>query len=309
MNDLYYGEIIIKETGEIGDGLVLTQPENYVVIHKESVAKKRDYLVQRRNADAFSSLAGRFTFTLATTIKELNLDKRFTQAEKSRIMFLGSYVNYKEKGSFLMFDNGRYILKKHLQDLLEIKNRKEFYQFYNKLVNTKIIMEDVQDKKNTKLIWSKKYHFRGTVTKTLQKELNLIKTFDKQVRVLYKEKLDNGKAEHTPHNLYYLFMLLPYVHLQANIICKYPDREINESVPFTVTELAKELGFKRSNDLKRKLFGITLKGLPVFSTIQNAYLFHILVNPFIVRRSRKSPSEDLLFHFKDTAERLSSKTR
>ena len=299
-------EFINRETGEILEG-VLVNPEQYNIYSKEKEANRKAFLRGQENKELFEELAGRFTFTLSSTIKELNQDQRFTPAEKTRIMFLGTYVTYQEQGSYLRHDNGNSILKNRLQELLEIKNKKEFYNFYNKLVETGVLSEVIEGKSKIYLKWNSKYHFKGKPSSSAQKEKNLVKTFDKQVRELYKEKNEKGKAVHTPNNLYTLFMVLPYIHPEANILCKHPENDLNTCEPLSINELAELFGFNRSNDLKCKLFKVMLKGLPVFTIQQNAFVTHILVNPFVVYRSSKAPSPALLVHFKDTAVRLMTK--
>ncbi|MGE6630740.1 hypothetical protein [Bacillus sp. NPDC077027] len=296
--------VINYETGEKLEGLFITNPEQYTIISKEKEVNKKAYLRGKENKELFEELAGRFTFTLSSTIKELNLDQRFTPAEKTRIMFLGTYVTYQEQGSYLRHDNGNFILKNRLQELLEIKNKKEFFTFYNKLVETGILSEEIEGKSTIYLKWNSKYHFKGKPSSSAQKEKNLVKTFDKQVRELYKEKNDKGKAVHTPNNLYTLFMVMPYIHPEANILCKHPENDLNTCEPLTVNELAEMFGFSRSNDLKKKLFKVMLKDLPVFTIQQNAFVSHILVNPFVVYRSSKAPNPALIVHFRDTAVRL-----
>lgn len=291
------------ETGEKVEGLLLQNPENYIIISKESEAKRKAYLQGKQHKGIFDEIAGRFTFSLSSTIKELNQDKRFTQTEKTRIIFLGTFVSYQEKGSYLMHDNGNLIYKNKLQSLLEMSNKNEFYKFYNNMLDAGILQEEHINKTTIKLIWSSSYNFRGTAPASALKEKNLIKTFDKQVRELYQEKDAKGKKVHTPNNLYTLFMLLPYVQPESNIICLNPE-DVSNPKPLTIQELADLFGYNRSNDLKRKLFKVKLKGLPVFSTISNTNYTHILVNPFIVYRSNKAPNDALLNHFKDTANRL-----
>ncbi|WP_404347499.1 hypothetical protein LG311_17870 [Sutcliffiella horikoshii] len=293
-----------RETGEIQDIMVITNPAEYTVISKEKEANKKAYIRGKENKEMFEELAGSFTFTLSSTIKELNQDQRFTPAEKTRIMFLGTYVTYQEQGSYLRHDNGNFILKNKLQDLFEIKNKKEFYTFYNKLVETGILSEDIEGRSKIYLKWNSKYHFKGKPSSSAQKEKNLVKTFDKQVRELYKEKNEKGKAVHTPNNLYTLFMVMPYIHPEANILCKFPENDLNTCEPLTINELAEMFGFSRSNDLKKKLFKVMLKGFPVFTIQQNAFVSHILVNPFVVYRSGKAPNPALLIHFRDSAIRL-----
>ncbi len=299
--------IMPDENGEIVNGRFVPDNEQYIISSKEKEANKKAYLRGKENKELFEELAGRFTFTLSSTINELNQDQRFTPAEKTRIMYLGTYVTYQEQGSYLRHDNGNFILKNRLQELLEIKNKKEFYNFYNKLVKTGILSEEIEGKSKIYLKWNSKYHFKGSPSASAQKEKNLIKTFDKQVRELYKEKNEKGKAVHTPNNLYTLFMVLPYIHPEANILCKHPENDLNKCEPLTLPELAEMFGFSRSNDLKKKLFKVMLKGLPVFTIQQNAFVSHILVNPFVVCRSSKAPNPALLVHFRDTAVRLMTK--
>src|SRR5699024_4489276 len=114
-------------------------------------------------------------------------------AEKTRIIFLGTFVSYKENGSYLIHDNGKPILKSKLKSLLEISNNKEFYRFFNKLLDAGIVKEKVINRSNIKLKWNTEYSFKGTASNKQQKETNLIKTFDKQVRELYQEKDEQGK--------------------------------------------------------------------------------------------------------------------
>jgi len=294
-------------TGEMVNGVLITNPEEYTIISKKKEANRKEFLRRQENKELFEDIAGKFTFTLSSTIKELNQDTRFSPAEKTRIMFLGTYVAYQEQGNYLRHDNGHLIYKNKLQELLEIKNRKEFYAFYNKLVSAGIIIEEVENRTTIKLKWSNKYHFKGKAPAAALKEKNLIKTFDHQIRELYKEKNENGKSVHTPNNLYTLFMVIPYIHPETNVLCKYPEKPFDQCEPFTLTELAEAFGFNRTNDLKRKLLKVLLKGLPVFSIQQNAFYTYILVNPFVVWRSNKAPSEALTITFLDTAQRLLDK--
>ncbi|WP_368298535.1 hypothetical protein [Cytobacillus firmus] len=296
--------IMPDENGEVINGRFVPDNEDYLISNRQKEANKKKFLIGQENKTLFEDIAGRFTFTLSSTIKELNQDQRFTTAEKTRIMFLGTYVTFQEQGSYLRHENGNFILKNKLQELLEIKNKKEFYTFFNKLVDTGILIEEIEGKSKVYLKWNSKYHFKGSPSATAQKEKNLVKTFDKQVRELYKEKNEKGKAVHSPTNLYTLFMVLPYIHPEANILCRYPERDLNTCEPLTLPELAEMFGFQRSNDLKRKLFKVLLKGLPVFTMQQNVYETHIVVNPFIVYRTNKAPNSALLVHFRDTAKRL-----
>lgn len=306
-NDLSVEKDCDMETGEVGEYLKVKNPENYVVLNKKKHANKKEFLRGRQKKSEFEELAGRFTWTLSTTIKRLNQDERFSQTEKTRIIFLGTYVAYQEKGSYLTHDNGKLIYKNKLQSILEMTNKKEFYKFYNKMLDAGIIQEELLGKSTIKIKWSNSYNFRGTAPSSELKAKNLIKTFDKQVRELYKEKDANGKKVHTPNNLYTLLSLIPYVHPDSNMLCLHPENS-NDYHPLTIVEIAKMFGYNRTNDFKKKLFKVKLRGLPVFAVVSNANYSHILVNPFIVYRINKAPNDALMIHFKDTERRLLNKS-
>jgi hypothetical protein len=304
-NHVYTGSFANLETGEIlEDVKIITEPNKYAVVPVERIEQKKEFAERKQRNDLYMEIADGFTWSYISKLSELHQDQRFTEDEKTRIMFLGTYVSYSDKGSFLAFPNGRYIRKKNLKGLLELKEEKKFYSFYNKLLDTGIITEVPDTEGGKKLKWSEQYHFRGKLPKGSGAEAGLLKTYDKQIQELYKAKKDNGKALHSPKQLYTVFMVLPFVHYETNIICKNPNVPFDETEPLSIDELAKGLGFKRSNDLKRKMLQIELKEQPVFSFIQNKKATHITVNPFVVWRQNQMPNKTLMLHFFDTAKKI-----
>ena len=284
------------ETGEIIESLV-GDIEDFTFISNESIKKKQEHKKNRLENSNFNILTGGFIFTMMNTLKELIADTTFTQAEKTRIMFLGTYVSYDKNSpreiSLLSFP----ILKNQLMELLEMTNRKEFYAFYNKLVEADVITEDVIDRSTVKLIWSKQYHFKGKTTSGSNSSQNMVKTYDNQIREMYTEKDAKGKAVHTAHSLFNVFTLMPYVHPVSNALCKYPDNPVHASEPFTLKELAGLFGYQRSNDLKRMLFKIKLHKIPVVAIAETSEGTNIFINPFLVNRTGKTPNATLFTMF------------
>ncbi|MFS0637303.1 hypothetical protein AB1K84_15495 [Mesobacillus foraminis] len=304
--DLYIEKrtVVDTETGELfPQALIIAEPDKVVITKKATFQSRKDFLERKNRKGVFEELAEGFTFTYISKISELHEDERFTDDEKTRIMFLGTYVSYSKKGSFLTFSNGRLIYKHNLKTLLEISSDNKFYSFYNKLVETGIITE-VPEGSIKKLKWSNEYHFKGKLPKGSEGEASYIKTYDKQIQELYKAKNSKEKALHSPKQLYTVFMLLPFVHYETNLICKFPNKPFTECEPLDLNELAKGLGFNRSNDLKRKLMKISLKEQPVFQFNITNKGTHITVNPFIVWRQNKLPDDALLVTFFDTARRI-----
>lgn len=307
--DVKTGNFVDTETGEKFDGakLIIDSHKYDVVpaVPAERRQQQKEHIQRKQRKDIFDKIADGFTFSYISKVSELHEDKRFTDDEKTRIMFLGTYVGYSEKGSFLMHNtNGRFIYKHRLKDLLELGNKNKFYSFYKKLIDAGIIVE-IKTEAGIKLKWSEEYHFKGKLPKGYgAKDIGAFKTYDKQIQELYKAKKDNGKPIHSAKQLYTVFMVLPFVHYETNILCKYPNAPTEEAEPLSIEELAEGLGFKRSNDLKRKLLKIELKEQPVFSFIQNKKATHITVNPFIIWRQKKMPDASLLSHYFDTAKRI-----
>lgn len=183
-NDIITNAKIITEDGEVFEGIGVLNPETKTIIDKEVTKQRKKYFAEKKNYEAFNDLVGGFTFMLAETITSLHKDTRFSDTEKARIIYLGTYCSYETSGRYLKFANNVPILKSHLQELLELSNNKQFYAFYNKLVQYKIITEEIVSPRETRLLWSAEYHFKGTAKGSGVKSTDVIKTYDKQVQAL-----------------------------------------------------------------------------------------------------------------------------
>lgn len=304
--DVFTDTHVNKTTGEIISAVIITNPDKYEVVEKKRVKQKRYFAERKNRTNLYNKIVDGFTFSHLKTISKLHTDNRFKDDEKTRIMVLGTYVSYTDKGSFLKYANGHYVRKNHLMDLLHISKRDKFYSFYNKMVDAEIITE-VKEGNTLKLRlkWSNMYHFKGTIPKNVGIDADtLIKSYDNQIRELFNARNERGRLLHSPTLLYSVFMVLPFVHYETNILCKYPNKPFDDCQPLTMNELAKGLGYSRSNDLKRKLLRINLKEQPVFSFNTTNKATHITVNPFVVWRQQKMPDASLLVSFYDTAKRI-----
>ncbi|OIJ12959.1 hypothetical protein BKP35_10390 [Anaerobacillus arseniciselenatis] len=300
--------LVDADTGENLGNKLMVSDETQVNIHSKKLDDSRkEYFDRKHRKDLFDEIAEGFTFTYINKVSELHEDERFTDDEKARIMYLGTFVNYSDKGSMLVVANGEPINKKQLKELLEISNKKKFYSFYTKLLVAEII-EEVPTEAGIGFKWSEAYHFKGKVTKGNSVESErFIKTYDKQIQELYQAKKANGKPVNSSKQLYTVFMVLPFVHYETNVLCKFPNKPFSECEPLTIDELASSLGFNRSNDLKRKMLKVELKELPVFSFNTTSKNTHITVNPFVVWRQNKMPEASLMVTFFDTAKRIAGR--
>lgn len=282
----------VDENGEFEDIALVRNLENKTIIDTDKLNKMKQYQANKRDYDNFIDIAGGFSFMLVDTLKELHKDTRFTDSEKARIIFLGTYCSYETSGRYLLFNNNKYILKSHLQDLLEISNKKEFYTFYNKMVETRIIEEDYRGRFEIRLKWSSDYHFKGKASKNGTKSIDTVK------------------------NLYIMFMVLPFINKESGVLCNNPlvdDEE--DSQPLELTDLAEMFGYPKPSMIKNKLLKCKLFGTNVFfvgdgmDMKKRRKYTRIFVNPFVASRSPKAPNPTLLALFPDTEKVLSERLK
>lgn len=296
---------IVDENGEIRKGAFIENYENKTVIEKESIEKMKEYQAKKRTYDNFTDIAGGFSFMLVDTLKQLHKDTRFTDMEKAKIMFLGTFCSYETSGRYLFTNNNQFLLKNNLQELLEITNKKEFYKFYNMLVETGIIDEEVLGRFEVRLKWNNKYHFKGKAIKNGAKSTDTVKAYDRQIQTLYKEKDAKGKSINTPKNLYILFMVLPFINKESGVLCQQQHNPIEEACePLEINDLAEMFGYPKASILKTKLMNCKLYGTNVFfigeGMLDRKKYTRIYVNPFVSSRSPKAPNPSLLTMFPNT---------
>jgi hypothetical protein len=312
----FYREI--DENGEIHDFAIIKNPQNKIIMNKEALQKKQEFLDIKKNYELFTDLVGGFSFMLVNTLKELHMNQHFNDMEKARIIFLGTYVSYESSGRYLMTNNNKYLLKSDIQELLEISNKKEFYKFYNKLIQYGIIEEEVLGRFEIKLKWNSKYHFKGSASQYGYSSTETVKAYDRQIQELYKAKNEKGKSINTPKHLYILFMVLPFINSESGALCRNPLNQVEEDAePLELKDLAEMFGYPKPNMIKTKMMNCKLYGTNVFfigEGIQNRNKYtRIYVNPFVASRSAKAPNPSLLAMFPNTeevlAKRLTSQQR
>jgi hypothetical protein len=306
-------ERIVYDDGTFEDVIPVSSLEGKMIVDQVAKQKQMKYFRDKKEYDNFSDIAGGFTFMLVDTLNAFHKDDRFTDIEKARIMYLGTYCSYKEAGRYLFTNNNRHILKSDLQDLLEMTNKKEFYKFYNKLVETEIIYGEVISRNEVRLKWNNQYHFKGDAKGNGIKSTDTVKTYDNQIQALYKEKDASGKSINTPKNLYVLFMVLPFINAESGVLCLHPHNPVvEECQPLELDDLRDIFGYERITTLKTKLLGCKLYGTNVFfigeGTLDRKKYTRVFVSPFVASRSgNKAPNDSLLAMFPNTEKAIVEK--
>ncbi|NMD72439.1 hypothetical protein HHO41_19395 [Bacillus sp. DNRA2] len=305
-------ERIVFEDGTFEDYIKKSDLVGKTIIDNDVLKRKQEYYDNKKNYELFTDVVGGVTFMLVDTLKAFHQDVRFNDMEKARIMFLGTYVSYDDKGSYLMTNNNRYLLKKDLRGLLEISNEKEFYKFYKKMIETEILEEELLGRFEIRLKWNSKYHFKGKASKGGTGGTETVKAYDRQIQALYKEKDANGKSVNTPKNLYLLFMVLPFINVESGVLCHQQQNPVEDGCqPIELNELAKMLNYTKASTLKNKLLGCKLYGTNVFfigEGMKNRKKYtRIFVNPYVAGRSGKMPNATLKAMFPETEKAIVQK--
>jgi hypothetical protein len=309
MNSIFKGievERIVYDDGTFEDMIPVSSLKGKTIYDQKTINMKTKIMKDKKDYTKFSDVVGGFSFMLVDTLKAFHQDDRFTDIEKARIMFLGTYCSYEEAGRYLFTNNNRHILKSDLPELLEMTNRKEFYKFYKKLVESEIIYEEVKNRNEVRLKWNNKYHFKGGPKSNGTKSTETVRTYDYQIQALYKEKNEKGKSINTPKNLYILFMILPFINSDSGVLCHQQQNPIVEDCqPLELDDLREMFGYERITTLKTKLLGCKLYGTNVFfigeGILDRKKYTRVFVSPYVACRSgNKAPNEALVAMFPNT---------
>lgn len=199
-----------------------------------------------------------------------------SQSDLARLMFISTFIGFETDE--LLLDNGKSVDKKTLQQLLSL-SRSRFSEFYNKLLEHEILREG----ENGELSINGNLFYRGRLKKVeyLTQTAQFSRVFRKTVRDLYGKY--NGRSI---RQLALIYMVLPYVNFNYNIICYNPAESNYERVnPMTAQELSERLGYGDYRKLTAALRKIKYKGQSVFGFFEvesDKRKRKIVVNPNVV---------------------------
>jgi len=251
--------------------------------------QKQSYVKQKRKRKTQNDY-GAFTWFLYNRAEDIFPNLK--QSNITRIMFIATYLNY---DGYLSHDNKKanIINKKNMNELLKLST-KEFYRFYNEMIEQKIFIEQ-----DDSIYLNKKIFKKGEINNL---STDYTRICVKGVRTLYEQvKPKQHKI------LAYIFKLLPYINYQYNIVCKNPLESEQELIkPFTFTEICELFGIDKShsnrfkNDLLK--FGINKNPLIGLVTINNFKLNklmeYIFINPNVYYSGNNYKAVEILGCFK-----------
>lgn len=252
------------KTGEIVRGRVITPAM------EAEIKRKKKLKAEKQRINKKYEQYGNF-YWFFYSIKEQLFDGKIDGATATRLIYLATYLNY---DNVLVFENKKPMHKKDLQDVLKIKDT-AYKDFVKECVKNDLIIINDDDT----VAMPKAYFKRGNLTKTNIKKADIIRMYNDSIRYLY----DN--ADPTYHkNLAYLFMVIPYVNVDYNLICTNPDeKDIDKIQCINTQQLCEIVGYNPKNyrRFRQNLKQIIINDSFAVSFVDNIFGEKIFVNPTI----------------------------
>ena len=221
------GYLVDERTGEAEKAVVvalrpgsrvLTPEQQEAIANKKKNAERRYWRRQQND-----ELAGRKGFYFIPNNTDF---EGLSPSNVTRLIFLNTFLDY-ETG--LLLESGKAIKRKDLQRLLKL-SRPTVNDFWDE-VSPYYLSQTADGALTTNAEIFKRGKLKG------QNELYR-KFYNKGIRTLYE--MAYKKCTH----LGYLFMLLPYVNIQFNVLCDNPlEDELDKVDSLTVKEFCERIGY------------------------------------------------------------------
>lgn len=260
----------------VGNGYALDETgKPYYVESVEQRENRRRIMAQKGEGRKRS-----FVWNRMESIAEVT--DKLTPAQCGHLLILSSFINY--DGLLVKNENNAEAMSTaDMRRILRLQGTKEstFYDFLNACEMNNII----EERSKGYYYVNPRFHFRG-------------KTEGDRVVKSYITRLREMSSDIGAHNTGILYRMLPYVHVDTNILCANP----NEQVP----KLIRKLNRKELADLTGLSVGtisrvtgrLIFEGHPVFANIRTATDgAYYMLNPTIFERKEReyNPTERAIF--------------
>jgi len=209
-------------TGEVKSG--------YKLFSEEQWEKRKQYSEMRRETKQYNSELGGFIFLL---YKDSKIFTEISPQTTARLVYLSTFLPYGE--NVLHMGKNSIMTKKYMQDCLGLQSS-GFDIFY-----AEATAHGYLEATDNGFVFGKGYFQKGKIQDI--EGLKRTKVYIKSIRALYQ---NTPPSKH--RYLGYLFMLLPFVNLEWNVLCRNPEeRDIKQITPITIGDFCDYIGYKRTN--------------------------------------------------------------
>ena len=277
--------LVDPETGEILN-------DNYKLETKEDKERKRYYHNQSVEMEVFKQFQkeemGSFVFFVIDNMDKLT--NILNDSELVRYIYISTFT--KSNGYLQVDNNLDYINKEKLEKLMNT-NERTFSNFYNKLIENKLLIEepatnyimkdgevvaDGYDETRLKLQVDSQYAYKGKVPKHMKAYIRL---YVNKIRELYLNT--DGRSL---RKLAIVYKLMKFISWKHNILCYNPEESnVDMLQPLKIEDILDYLGYKKGNlyRFKNDFYSLKSGNDYIFMTLQKGtsdYLKStIVVNP------------------------------
>lgn len=258
--------------------------------YARTVEQERAYQEKKKREESRKK-AKAFTFSDMENAKEAI--EMLSTVELGYFLVLQTYVSYEDNVLIKSTHNPVPMNRGDIGEVLGINNRshikKHIDNFLEKgLLLTKAVM--VSGKEVEAFVINPEYHFKGTTKNT-----KVVKTFSEQIRKLYKENSSKNKKK--PADMGFLYLILPYIHYENNILCANPFENTAENIEaLSIADICNITGLDKKN-VQSKINSLKWDGMTVFAKVLKGRKTHLKVNPFVFYRKDGEPDKSLQADF------------
>ncbi len=272
------------------------------VIERE--LKAGDRIISNEQAEAYREIQERkqsrgksFTFGDMDSIREIKEDVRMAKELKDKtalscielgyLLVLQTYTNF----DGILYESSQAMKPMNrvsIGRVLGIKKSNTVTQLVDKLLENELLIEVEEPLENGKTAKgfkvNEKYHFKGK-----SKNRNVVKVFSTKVREAY--------GELKPADLGLLYMILPYISYETNVLCHNPyEQDARKIEAMSIDDLVKITGYSLA-ELKRKITNMKFGEYTVFSKTTKNRKVHFTVNPLVFYRKEGEAPQALVNTF------------
>ncbi|WP_273850066.1 hypothetical protein [Guptibacillus spartinae] len=273
-------EYINRDTGEIHE-----------FAYARTVDQEKAYQEKKQREDSRKK-AKAFTFSNMENAKEAI--EVLTTVELGYFLVLQTYVRYEDNVLIKSSHNPVPMNRGDIGEVLGINNRsqikKHIDNFLDKeMMSTKAIT--VEGKQVDAFVINNKYHFKGRT-----ENKRVVKAFSEQIRKLYQANI-NKKNKKKPADMGFLYLILPYINYENNVLCTNPFETEGEVIEaLSIADICKITGLDKKN-VQAKINNLKWDGMTVFAKVLKGRKTHLKLNPFVFYRKDGEPDKSLQADF------------
>lgn len=243
---------------------------NLVTLEQDTRQHKKYHMELRKSKEELNALIdecyGGFYFCFYNKFNLLQLENQYL----FRFVYLCTFMDYNNLLHFGKSKNS-YVNESDIQEILNLSKR-EFQ--YTKRAFAKFNI--LKFNKYGQAYINRSICKKGKIATRLKSHTNLsTRVFSKTIKILY-----NNSIAKDHKRLGLLIKLLPFVHVNRNILCYNPYEQVTDQIqPIDINSLKMMLGYSSVNTLKKGLLNLFIDGEAVVMLATINYKVMILVNP------------------------------